>query len=87
MNINQTYVPVKQKKHIMAKERNAVVNKEVQALVTSGVMRAMQFPGWITNLILVKKSDGTMQICVEFTDLNKACQKDSYPLPEIEHKD
>ena len=32
---------------------------------------------------MVKKANGKWRICVDFTDLNKACLKDSYPLPRI----
>ena len=34
--------------------------------------------------MLVKKSNGKWRMCVDFTDLNKACPKDSYPLPSID---
>ena len=33
---------------------------------------------------MVKKSNGKWQMCVDYTDLNKACPKDSYPLPSID---
>ena len=33
---------------------------------------------------LVKKSNGKWRICVDFTDLNKACPKDDYPPPIID---
>ena len=32
---------------------------------------------------MVKKSNGKWRMCVDFTNLNKACPKDSYPLPRI----
>ncbi|GJS95538.1 reverse transcriptase domain-containing protein [Tanacetum coccineum] len=35
---------------------------------------------------MVKKSDGGWRMCVDFTDINKACPKDCYPLPEIDWK-
>ena len=35
-------------------------------------------------MVLVKKSNGKWRMCVDFTDLNKACPKDSYPLPSID---
>ena len=70
----------------MARERNDIVNKEVADLVKAGVLRATQFPRWIANPVLVKKEGGAMRMCVDFKDLNKACPKDSYPLPEIEQK-
>lgn len=32
----------------------------------------------------MKKPNGTWRMCVDFTDLNKACPKDDYPLPKID---
>ena len=32
----------------------------------------------------MKKANGKWRMCVEFTDLNKACPKDSFPLPMID---
>ena len=34
--------------------------------------------------MIVKKANGKWRMCVDFTDLNKACPKDSYPLPRID---
>ncbi|GJZ57149.1 hypothetical protein Tco_0612643 [Tanacetum coccineum] len=33
---------------------------------------------------MVKKIDGTWRMCIDFTSINKACPKDSYPLPKID---
>ena len=35
-------------------------------------------------MVLVKKSSGKWRVCTDFTDLNKACPKDSFPLPRID---
>ncbi|GJR38509.1 reverse transcriptase domain-containing protein [Tanacetum coccineum] len=35
---------------------------------------------------MVKKSDGGWRMCFDFTDINIACPKDCYPLPEIDWK-
>nr|GFC15447.1 reverse transcriptase domain-containing protein [Tanacetum cinerariifolium] len=35
---------------------------------------------------MVKKHDDSWRMCVDFKDLNKACLKDGYPLPEIDWK-
>ncbi|KAL0313369.1 UNVERIFIED_CONTAM: hypothetical protein Sradi_5736200 [Sesamum radiatum] len=39
----------------------------------------VQYPEWLANVVLVPKANGKWRMCVDFTDLNKACPKDSYP--------
>ena len=34
---------------------------------------------------MVKKANGKWRMCVDFTDLNRACSKDSYPLLQIDN--
>ena len=43
----------------------------------------MYYPDWLANMEMVKKAIGKWRICVDFTDLNKECPKDSYPLPRV----
>lgn len=33
---------------------------------------------------MVKKTNGKWRICVDFTDLNKACPNDKFSLPKID---
>lgn len=35
-------------------------------------------------MVLVKKENGNWKVCVDFTDLNRTCPKDSFPLPRID---
>ena len=44
----------------------------------------MYYLEWLTNVVLVKKANGKWRMCIDFTDLNKACTKDSFPLPRID---
>ncbi|GJW41061.1 reverse transcriptase domain-containing protein [Tanacetum coccineum] len=77
---------VRQKKRGQALERSKVVNEEVQKLVEARIMREVTYHSWISNPVLVKKHDGSWRMCLDFTDLNKACPNDCYPLPEINWK-
>jgi transcription antitermination factor NusA-like protein len=52
--------------------------------MVAGFIREVLYPTRLTNIVIVKKSNGKWRICVDFTDLNKACPKDSYSLPRID---
>ena len=69
----------------MGPKRASAATAEVQKLLEVGFIRECQYPEWISNVFLVKKPNGTSRMCVDFTDLNKACSKDSYPLPKIDN--
>jgi len=60
------------------------VQEETKKLLSAGHIREIQYPEWLANVVLVKKANGKWRMCVDFTDLNKACPKDSYPLPSID---
>ena len=42
------------------------------------------YPKWLANTVVVKKKSGKWRVCVDFTDLNKACPKDPFPVPKID---
>ena len=42
------------------------------------------YPQWLFNTVVVKKKNRKWRVCVDFTDLNKACPKDPFPLPKID---
>jgi len=48
----------------------------MKILLSTGHIREIQYPEWLAN--------GKWRMCIDFTDLNKACPKDSYPLPSID---
>nr|GEV78573.1 reverse transcriptase domain-containing protein [Tanacetum cinerariifolium] len=86
LNIREGYSPVRQKKKGQALERTKAIQAEVQKLVEAGIMREVYYHDWLSNPVMVKKHDGSWRMCVDFTDLNKACPHDCYPLPEIDWK-
>jgi hypothetical protein len=40
------------------------------------VIKEVKYPVWLANTVPVKKKNGKWRMCVDFTDLNKACKKD-----------
>nr|GEW78273.1 reverse transcriptase domain-containing protein [Tanacetum cinerariifolium] len=86
LNIREGCPPVRQKKKGQAPERTKAIQAEVQKLVEARIMREVYYHDWLSNPVMVKKHDGSWRMCIDFTDLNKACPQDCYPLPEIEWK-
>nr|GEU44855.1 reverse transcriptase domain-containing protein [Tanacetum cinerariifolium] len=88
LNIREGYSPVRQKKRGQAPERAKAIKAKVQKLVEARIMREVYYHDWLSNPVMVKKHNGSWRICVDFTDLNKACPQDCYPfpLPEIDWK-
>ncbi|GKD33624.1 reverse transcriptase domain-containing protein [Tanacetum coccineum] len=76
--------PKAQKKRSLAPNRRKVVTDEVNEWIKAGILRRVRYPTWVANPVLVKKVDGSWRMCIDFKDLNKACSKDLYPLPEID---
>ncbi|XP_076958842.1 uncharacterized protein LOC143634708 [Bidens hawaiensis] len=74
------------KKRNMGPEQTKAMNEQVQDLLHARIIRKIQYQTWVTNPVIIPKSNGTWQMCIDFKDLNKACQKDCYPLPEIDLK-
>ena len=52
--------------------------------MSTGFIQEVYYPNWLTNIILVKKANGKCRMCEDFTNLNKACPKDSFPLLRID---
>ncbi|KAF5481950.1 hypothetical protein F2P56_002559 [Juglans regia] len=80
LSINSKVRPVKQKKRNFSTEKYEAIAEEVDRLLTVRFIREAQYPNWLSNIVLVNKSNRKWRMCVDFTDLNKACQKDSFPL-------
>ena len=57
---------------------------EVNKLLAANFIRDAHYPEWLANVAMVKKANGKWRMCVDFTDLNQACPKDSFPLPRID---
>ena len=83
LNISPSFKPVKQKRRSFAPERQKAINEEVDKLLHAGAIREVEYPEWLANVVLVKKANDKWRLCIDFTDVNRACPKDSFPLPRI----
>ena len=84
LNVNLAYSPIRQKKRVFAQNQDKAIAEEVRKLLEAGFIREVYYPDWLANVVMVKKANGKWRMCVDFMDLNRACPKDSYPLPRID---
>jgi len=84
LDVDPSHRPVKQRRRTFAAKRNQAIAEEVERLLKAGFIWEVDYPEWLANVVLVKKSNGKWRMCVDITDLNKACPKDSFPLPRID---
>ena len=58
--------------------------QETAKPLKTGFIKEIHLTTWLANVVMVLKSLGKWRMCVDFTDLNKACPKDAYPLLSID---
>ncbi|GAA0171634.1 hypothetical protein LIER_25620 [Lithospermum erythrorhizon] len=80
LQVDSMFVPIKQRKRTFSDEKNMAILTKIEALPKARAIRELQFPEWIANVVLVKKSNNKWRMCTDFTSLNEACPKDFDPL-------
>ena len=83
VNVDPDMKPIKQKRRKFTLERVEAIVVEVEKLLKAQFIQEVYYPDWLANVVLMKKSNRKWRMCVDFTNLNKACPKDSFPLPRI----
>ena len=84
LNVNPSVTSKKQPPRRSSKEHSDAVKNKVTKLKQAGAIKEVFYPEWLANIVVVKKKSGKWQVCVDFTDLNKTCLKDSFPMPRID---
>jgi hypothetical protein len=84
LNVNPQFRPVVQKGRRISPLHEEAVCEEVSRLIEAGAIKEILYPSWLSNTVVVKKKNGKWRVCIDFTDPNKACPKDPFPLPKID---
>ena len=84
LNVDPSFLPKKQKPRRLAKEHVEAVRLEVRRLREAGAIREALFREWLANTMVVKKKNGKWRVCIDFTNLNRACPKELFPMPKID---
>ena len=75
--------PVKQMVRKQALERQEFITEEIRKLEAVGLVRGVLHPTWLANPVVVRKANGKWRLCIDYTDINKACPKDPFPTEAV----
>ena len=64
--------------------RKEVIKQEVDKLLEVRLVKEIQYPEWLFNVVVVPKKNSKCQVCVDYTNLNDTCPNDTFPLPRID---
>ncbi|KAL6334073.1 hypothetical protein AAG906_001834 [Vitis piasezkii] len=83
LNVLPTARPVRQRVRRFHPDRQKIIRDEIDKLLGEFI-REVEYPDWLANVVVVPKKEGKWRVCVDYTNLNNACPKDSFPLPRID---
>lgn len=83
LNIDPQYRAVRQKHRAYDAISYAAMKTDVDQLEKNNFIPLVDYPRWLSNTVMVRKMEDKWQMCVNFTNLNKACPKGSFPLARI----
>jgi hypothetical protein len=76
--------PFRQRLRAINPQKAPTIKAEVEKLLNLGFIYPVPLTEWVSNLVPMNKKQGTIRVCMEFHDLNKACPKDNFPTPFID---
>ena len=84
LNVVSSVIPVRQRVRRSHPDRHQIIQAEVNNLLKVGFIREVKYLEWLANMVVVPKKEGKWRVCIDYTDLNDVCPKDSFPLPRID---
>ncbi|PTQ27291.1 hypothetical protein MARPO_0207s0002 [Marchantia polymorpha] len=75
--------PIRQKERRMNPQLQLLVRAELERLLKAGFIKPVEITDWVSPMVLVKKKNGKIRVCVDYRKLNACTQKDHFPLPFI----
>nr|KYP56094.1 Retrovirus-related Pol polyprotein from transposon 17.6 [Cajanus cajan] len=84
LSISREARPIAQRRQKTGEEKKAAIEAEVARLLEAQFIREVHYTTWLANVVMVRKPNGKWRMCTDYTNLNKACPKDAYPLPNID---
>jgi hypothetical protein len=81
---NQNAKPVRQLLRPVHRHKVVAINIEVEKLLKEGFVYPMALTDWVSNMVPVNKKQGTICVCVDYRDINKACPKENCLTPFVD---
>ena len=77
------FPPTRQPPYRLAHAHRDMVEKELQEMQRCGIISPSSSE-WASPMVLVKKKDETVRLCVDYRKVNAASAAEAYPLPRID---
>jgi hypothetical protein len=79
--INPGFRPHKQHPHRFNSTIYDRIKDNINRLLEVGFIKPCRYAEWVSDIMPVEKDSGKLRVCIDFRYLNRATQKDEYPIP------
>jgi hypothetical protein len=76
--------PVRQRLRPVHPHKATAIKLEIEKLPKSNFIYLLSLTDWVSNLVLIDKKQGTIHVCIDYSDINKYCPKDNFPTPFVD---
>jgi len=84
IHIKEEAKSVRQRKRSINPVLETTIRKEVEKIINAHIIFPIKYFEWVSNLVLVRKKNGDIRLCVDFCASNRASVKDNFPLPNMD---
>ena len=75
--------PIKCRPYRVSQKEREIIDEQIQEMLKNDIIRPCHSP-WASQIVLVKKKDGTVRFCVDYRKVNNVTRKSTYPIPYID---
>ena len=73
-----TAKPIRKKLRQFHPRKSTAIKPKIEKLLKAGFIYLIPLTKWVSNVLPINKKQGTIRVCIDFRDLNKACPKDNF---------
>jgi len=75
--------PISKAPYRMSPNKLKELKVQIQDLIEKGFIRPSVWP-WGASILFVRKKNGSMQLCIDYQQLNQVTLKNKYPFPRVD---